>query len=73
MIKKNKWNVEFFPFRNDSVIKGFNFLLTSIPAIISLNSINNKKNVNIIKRAHAFKGYASSYNVKILNSFDPEL
>ena len=25
------------------------------------------------KRAHAFKGYTSSFNVGILNSFDPEL
>ena len=25
------------------------------------------------KRAHAFKGFASSYNDKILNSFDPDL
>ena len=25
------------------------------------------------KQAHAFKGFASSYNVEILNSFDPEL
>ena len=25
------------------------------------------------KRAHAFKGYASTYNVKILNSFNPEI
>ena len=27
----------------------------------------------IAKRSHAFKGYASSYNVEILNSFNPEL
>ena len=33
----------------------------------------NKNNVKITKRSHAFKGYASSYNVKILNSFNPEL
>ena len=25
------------------------------------------------KRAHAFKGYASSYNVEIVNSFNHEL
>ena len=31
-----------------------------------------KKNVKI-KQAHAFKGYASSYNAEILNSFNPEL
>ena len=29
----------------------------------------NLKNVKIPKRAHAFKGYASSFNVHILNSF----
>ena len=28
---------------------------------------------NVTKRAHAFKGYASSYNIEILNSFNPEL
>ena len=33
----------------------------------------NKKNIKITKREHAFKGYASSYNVEILNSFNPEL
>ena len=31
------------------------------------------KNVKITKRAHAFKGYASSYNVEILNFFNPAL
>ena len=33
----------------------------------------NEKNGKIRKRAHVFKGYGSSYNVKILNSFNPEL
>ena len=33
----------------------------------------NEKNGKITKRAHAFKGYASSYNVEILNFFNPEL
>ena len=33
----------------------------------------SKQNVKIIEEAHAFKGYASSYNVEILNSFNPEL
>ena len=32
-----------------------------------------KKNVKIIKQAHGFKGYVSTYNVEILNSFNPEL
>ena len=31
------------------------------------------KNVKIAKEAHAFKGYASSYNVEILNFFNLEL
>ena len=26
-----------------------------------------------MKRSHAFKGYIDSYNVEILNSFNPEL
>ena len=30
-------------------------------------------NVKIIKRSHAFNGYASSYNVEIMNSVNPEL
>ena len=34
---------------------------------------NNKKNVAITKWVHAFKGYASTYNVGILNSFNPKL
>ena len=29
--------------------------------------------LKIRKRAHAFKGFASSYNVDILNSFNSEL
>ena len=33
----------------------------------------NEKNVKITKREHAFKGYASTYNVEISNSFNPEL
>ena len=38
-----------------------------------MKNFQRKKNVKITKRAHAFKVYASSYNVKILNSFNPEL
>ena len=33
----------------------------------------NEKNVKITRRVHDFKGYANLYNVKILNSFNPEL
>ena len=33
----------------------------------------NEKNVKITKRAHAFKVFASSYSVDILNSFDSKL
>ena len=33
----------------------------------------NFLNVKITKRVHAFKGYVSTYNVEILNSFNPEL
>ena len=29
--------------------------------------------MKVTKRAHAFKGYASSHNVEILNSVNPEL
>ena len=29
--------------------------------------------LKITKQSHAFKGYASSYNIKTLNSFNPEL
>ena len=32
----------------------------------------NEKHVKITKQKHAFKGYASSYNVEILNFFNPE-
>lgn len=31
------------------------------------------KNVKIIKRFHAYKGYASTYNVNVLNYLKPEL
>ena len=33
----------------------------------------NEKNVKIIKWAHVFKGYAGTYNVEILNFFNPQL
>ena len=33
----------------------------------------NEKNVKKTKRDHAFKGYTSTYNVDVLNSFNPEL
>ena len=33
----------------------------------------NEKTVKIKKQSHSFKGYASSYNVGVLNSFNPEL
>ena len=33
----------------------------------------NEKNVKITKQAHAFKSFASSYNVEILNCSNPEL
>ena len=36
-------------------------------------SICNEKNVKITKREHAFKGFASTYNVETLNSFNSEL
>ena len=32
-----------------------------------------KKNTKITKQEQAFKGYTSTYNVEILNSFNPEL
>ena len=36
------------------------------------NFSKQRKNVKITKQ-HAFKGFASFYNVEILNSFNPEL
>ena len=33
----------------------------------------SEKNVKITKRAHFFKGYASSCNVEDLNSFNPKV
>ena len=32
-----------------------------------------KKKAKIIKKSHAYKGYASTYNIEIMNSFNPEL
>ena len=32
-----------------------------------------KKNTKITKQSHAYRGYVSTYNVGILNFFDPEL
>ena len=39
----------------------------------NIENFLNERNIKIMKQAHAFKGYASSYNVEIFNSFDPEL
>ena len=33
----------------------------------------SNKNVTVTKRSHAYRGYASTYNVKILNYFNPGL
>ena len=33
----------------------------------------NEKNVEITKQEHGFKGYASTYNVEILDNFNPKL
>ena len=33
----------------------------------------NEKNLKITKQKHAFEGFESTYNVKILNAFNPEL
>ena len=33
----------------------------------------NEKNIKITEQKHAFIGYVSTYNVEILNSFNPEL
>ena len=33
----------------------------------------SERNLKITKWAHAFKGYASTYTVDILDSFNPEL
>ena len=36
-------------------------------------NVLNEKNVKKTKRSHAYGGYASTYNVEILNSFNPDL
>ena len=33
----------------------------------------NEKNIKLTKGEDVFKGYASAYNIKLLNTFDPEL
>ena len=38
-----------------------------------MKKILNEKNIKIAKQEHAFRGYASTYNVEILNSFNPEV
>ena len=40
---------------------------------IPLYTESNEKNAKLTKRSHAYKGYASSYNIDNLNSFNPEL
>ena len=36
-------------------------------------NLSNEKNTKITQRAHGFKDFTSSYDVKIVNSFNPEL
>ena len=36
-------------------------------------SFLNERNVKVTKRSRAYRGYASTYNVKILNSFNAKL
>ena len=33
----------------------------------------NERNIKVTKREHAFKSFVSTYDVEILNSFNPEL
>ena len=33
----------------------------------------DKNNTKVMKRSYAYKAYASSYNINILNSFNPKL
>ena len=37
------------------------------------DEIKNIKKAKITKRSHACRGYAITYKVKVLNSFNPEL
>ena len=48
-------------------------LIALYKVIQKSENLLNEKNVKIAKREHAFKGYASTYNNGILNSFNPEL
>ena len=47
----------------------------SFTSPLYIKAKNSKKilDAKVTKRSHAYKGYASSYNVKILNSFNLEL
>ena len=40
---------------------------------ISLDKEKDTKNTKTTKQSHAYKGYASTYYVEILSSFNPEL
>ena len=46
---------------------------SSLYSDIKKRNFLNEKNIKITKREHAFKGYASTNNNEILNSFNPEL
>ena len=48
-------------------------LIALYKVIQKANSFKRKKKVKLTKRAHAFKGCTSTYNVAILNPFNPEL
>ena len=41
--------------------------------MIQRENFLSEKNVKISKREHAVKGFASTYYVEILSSFNPEL
>ena len=49
------------------------FIVKPQKLIFFFDEAKTIKNAKIMKRSHAYKGCASTYNVKLLNSLNPEL
>ena len=68
---KNYYSIDRL-FKNVNVLQVGTGKNPTTPSHSEMKKVN-KKNIKTTKREHAFKGFASTYNVEVLNSFKTEL
>ena len=70
MPRSQQNGTEFYP----GELRSCNYYLIAIYIVIQKKeNLLNEKNIKIAKQKHAFKGYAGTYGLDILNYFNPEL